>query len=66
VSQGSKEQERQKAERLKADWQIDEWLLQEAIRSGQPKPMLRIKGKFNPTFCDLLVEIVDKYTEKGR
>ena len=62
----SREEERRKAERLKLDCLIDEWLLQEAIRTGQPKPMLKIKTKFDPTFCDLLVEIVDKYAEKRR
>ena len=65
MRKGSREEERKKVERLKADWQIDEWLLQEAIRTGQPKPMHRIKTKFSPTVCDLLVDIVDKYTKTG-
>ena len=58
------EDELTKAEHLKDKYQIDEWLLEEAIRSGQPKPMQRIKTEFNPRFCRLLIEIVEKYRQK--
>lgn len=59
----SREEEIKKAERLKDEHLIDEWLLQEAIRAGQPKPMKKIKTEFDPKFCDLLVEIVEKYRQ---
>lgn len=65
MTQASREEEVKKAERLKDQHLIDEWLLEEAIRSGQPKPMLKIKTEFDPKFCDLLVEIVDKYRQKS-
>ena len=64
MAQRSMEEERSKAERLKVDCRIDEWLLEEALRTSQPKPMFKIKTKFDPTVRDLLIEIVDKYVHK--
>jgi hypothetical protein len=58
------EDELTKAERLKDEYHIDEWLLEQAIRSGHPKPMNRIKMEFDPEFCRLLIEIVEKYRQK--
>ena len=60
----SREEELKRAERLKDKFLIDEWLMQEAIRSGQPKPMLKIKNEFDPKACDILVEIVERYRQK--